>query len=176
MKDIKLLREFISRILREAVLDEREMNEILKGYLEAALWTEEEQLMDDGSDNDEEEYDDEEESDLDRLVRSNNVMNQKLISSFTIEDLDADSKIQAYVDIKNFMEMAGEAAVSEAMEDQGAFRLGMDIWLSRNGHGSGFFDHSYENEKVLMDAARGLGGVDMYISDDGHIVFSNAHK
>jgi hypothetical protein len=24
----------------------------------------------------------------------------------------------------------------------------MDIWFTRNGHGSGFFDHNYENEKI----------------------------
>ena len=48
----------------------------------------------------------------------------------------------------------------------------MDIWFTRNGHGSGFFDHSYENEKILMDAGHKLKGVDLYVGDDNKIYFS----
>jgi hypothetical protein len=49
----------------------------------------------------------------------------------------------------------------------------MDIWLTRNGHGSGFFDHSYDddNEKKLMDAARSLKEKYLYIGDDNKLHF-----
>lgn len=49
-------------------------------------------------------------------------------------------------------------------------RAGMDFWLSRNGHGSGFFDHG--NEPIwqkLQDAAKVYGSVDSYLGYDGKV-------
>ena len=50
-------------------------------------------------------------------------------------------------------------------------QLGHDLWLSRNGHGAGFFDRGYDEdvEKKLEDAARLLKGTDLYVGDDGKI-------
>jgi hypothetical protein len=160
-------------------LSQEDLNEILKGYLEAALWTEEERLREDyeseyGYDEDEYNEDDDEESELDKLIRIQTQFNSKAFESFVIEDLEGDSKVQAYLDIKKFIQLAGKDAVEEAINNQGLFRLGMDIWLTRNGHGSGFFDHSYDYEKELMDAGHSLKSVDLYITDDLTLAFSNA--
>jgi hypothetical protein len=49
-------------------------------------------------------------------------------------------------------------------------RFGHDFWLSRNGHGAGFFDRG--NEPVwdaLQAAAKVWGTVDLYVGDDGLI-------
>ncbi len=86
-----------------------------------------------------------------------------------------DSKIQAYIDIKSFIKLAGADAVAEAIQENGADHLGHDIWLTRNGHGAGFFDRSYQFEDALVAAARAIKSVDLYISDSGQLVFSNAH-
>lgn len=94
---------------------------------------------------------------------------------FTIDDLSEDSQIQAYIDIKEFIKNAGEDAVSEAVEEHGLSHLGMDIWLTRNSHGAGFFDHSYEHEDELMKAAHDLKGVELYVGDDNELHFSNSH-
>jgi hypothetical protein len=52
-------------------------------------------------------------------------------------------------------------------------RAGHDFWLSRCGHGSGFFDGDYNgNERLLQDAARIYGNVDIYIGDDGKLYVS----
>jgi hypothetical protein len=50
-------------------------------------------------------------------------------------------------------------------------RAGHDFWLSRNGHGAGFFDGPYPDAigRKLQDAARVWGSVDLYIGDDGRI-------
>lgn len=48
--------------------------------------------------------------------------------------------------------------------------VGHDFWLSRNGHGAGFFDRG--NEDVwdeLQDAAKKFKEVDLYLGDDGKI-------
>lgn len=180
MKEKEIIRKFIRKVINEQIegignmsLSQEILNEILKGYLEAALWTEEDNLKDSSyvEDND----DDDEMSEVDRIIGLQSKLNQKPFQSFIVDDLDDDSKIQAYIDIKKFIQLAGEDAVNEAINEQGNFRLGMDIWLTRNGHGSGFFDHSYDFEDELMNAARQLNSVDLYLTDDNRIVFSNSH-
>jgi len=48
---------------------------------------------------------------------------------------------------------------------------GHDFWLSRNGHGAGFFDRGYVDGvgKKLQEAARIYGTVELYVGDDGKI-------
>ena len=116
------------------------IDEILEGYLEAALWTEEENLT-------------EENEDLDV-----NIFN---IASGSVE--------QAKKDIETFIANAGEDAINEAVEKNGLSHLGHDILLTRNRHGAGFFDHCYNNEKKMMDAAQCLGEKYIYCGDDGKI-------
>jgi hypothetical protein len=158
-----------------------EINEVLKGYIEAALWTEEERLKDDYNEiqkstsftNDDE---DDELSEIDKLVKLSNNLNQKTFENFTREDIEPDSLIKAYTDIKEFIKLAGDS-VYEAIYENGLERLGIDIWFTRNGHGSGFFDHSYddEDEKKLIEAGKSLGSVDLYINDNLKLSFSNQH-
>lgn len=49
------------------------------------------------------------------------------------------------------------------------------FWLSRCGHGSGFFDSNYfgsdENREILQNKARKYGNVDFYLGDDGVAYF-----
>lgn len=47
---------------------------------------------------------------------------------------------------------------------------GHDFWLTRNGHGAGFWDRGYGalGEK-LSDAAHAYGTFDLYLGDDGRI-------
>jgi hypothetical protein len=190
MKSIrKIIRKIISESYQSMIdeievakgldLTQEELNEILKGYIEAAFWTEEERLRDDYEESsyDEDEYNEDEgeegESEIDKLIRLKNQFERLPFESFISQGLDEDSKIDSYLDIKKFINLAGKEAVEEAIEDQGLFRLGMDIWLTRNGHGSGFFDHSYDddNEKKLMDAARSLKEKYLYIGDDNKLHF-----
>ncbi len=50
-------------------------------------------------------------------------------------------------------------------------RAGHDFWLTRNGHGAGFWDGDWPEPeaKRLTDAARAAGNVDLYVGDDGLI-------
>jgi len=159
----------------ENSLSQDDLTEILEGYLEAALWTEEDNLKSQMGDDSNMYNDDEEgESDIDKLIRLTSEFQRKPIMNFIVDNIDPDSKIQAYMDIKTFITFAGRDAIVEAIEENGLGKLGHDIWLTRNGHGAGFFDHSYEFEKNLMDAAHKLKSVDLYITDDYKLVFSNA--
>jgi hypothetical protein len=160
-------------------MDVNVVNNILKGYIEAVLWTEEERLNDEfqeynnivfGDDND---YNDE----LEKLIHLTNNLNKKTFSDFTKEDIEVNSLIKAYTDIKKFIEIAGEETIESAIfdDDVDAERIGHDIWLTRNKHGAGFFDghYSYDNEQKLMLASDKIKEVDVYINDNYKLSFSN---
>jgi len=170
----KLIREAINSLDKFHISTE-EVRAILIGYLAAALWTEEENLNQSYKENNsrEDKYDDEDdyEDDIERAIKSKT--SKKEFTGFGTNNIAPDSKIQAYVDIKKFILNAGVSAVSEALDDNGSSRFGMDIWLTRNGHGSGFFDHGYEFEQDLNNAAKSIGEVYLYLGDDGHLHFSN---
>jgi hypothetical protein len=157
-------------------LDESEIKKIMNGYIEAALWTEEEQLKDDMENQsiyDDDDDEDEDETEIDRIIKMQSDLKSKGIDSFGKDHITPDSLIQAYLDIKEFIKKAGKVAISEAINENGLERLGHDIWLTRNRHGAGFFDHTYENENELMSAAHNLKEVYIYVDDEGMLRFSN---
>lgn len=155
------------------------INQILKGYIEAALWTEEERLKEEIP-NDELIYGDDDESDeLEKIIRLSSNLNKKKFNEFTRDDIEDNSLIKAYTDIKEFISNVGEENILVAINDDkvDANRIGMDLWLSRNGHGSGFFDghYDYDREKIFMYGSKKMGTVDFYINDEMKLSFSNEH-
>ena len=50
-------------------------------------------------------------------------------------------------------------------------RAGHDFWLTRNGHGAGYWDGDWPEPAAtrLTDAAQACGEVDLYTGDDGTI-------
>lgn len=50
-------------------------------------------------------------------------------------------------------------------------QAGHDLWLTRNRHGAGFWDGDWTEAvgKRLTDASHAMGGIDLYIGDDGMI-------
>lgn len=57
-------------------------------------------------------------------------------------------------------------------------RAGHDLWLTRNGHGAGYWDrwsNGGKEEKLgrkLTDYAHSYGSYDLYVSDDGKLYIS----
>lgn len=49
---------------------------------------------------------------------------------------------------------------------------GHDFWLTRNGHGAGFWDRDEISDALgeqLTVAAKGFGEIDLYVGDDGEV-------
>lgn len=111
---------------------------VLQGYLTTALWTEEEQLEDE--------------------IEAHG-------TDYAIHNIDNAVKKQALKDIKTFLKKAQKEAPEE-LEDYSPSEIGHNIWLSRNGHGAGFFD---DNNDKLQDIAEKLKGKYLYVGDDGAI-------
>jgi hypothetical protein len=116
------------------------IKDMIAGYLNAAIWTEEEQIREtDGID---------------------------------IRDLEfsPEAEKRATEDVSGFFEATRELFSQHTRYDL----VGMDLWLSRNGHGAGFFDGEQygENADALQEAACKMGECYLYAGDDGLLHFS----
>ena len=55
------------------------------------------------------------------------------------------------------------------LEDLNAAQAGHDFWLTRNRHGSGFWDRTIPTGDALTLACRAYSSQDLYVGDDGKI-------
>jgi hypothetical protein len=87
----------------------------------------------------------------------------------TYDDTDLDSTLlrQMHEDCADFV-----SANTAALDACGlsAEQAGHDFWLTRNGHGAGFWDRGIgELGEVLTDAAAVYGSHDLFVGEDGLI-------
>jgi hypothetical protein len=154
-------------LLETKITQEEEdyLKEVVRGYIDAALWTEEERLKDEMGYDDEDD-DDEEMSEIDMIIKS---YNKKDFSDFEKEDINIDSLLKTYDEIKKFTRLLNQSTLNEVEP----FELGMDFWLTRNHHGSGFWDKSYseEAEEDLMSAVKNFKEKNLIIGDDMMLYF-----
>lgn len=55
--------------------------------------------------------------------------------------------------------------------DVDAGKAGHDLFLSRNGHGAGFFDREFKYADVLQELAGRMHSSELYVGDDGELYF-----
>lgn len=93
------------------------------------------------------------------------------------EDLSDDLKVSMKDDLAEFM-ISNRDLVNEylASEEVGIDRtarltqLGHDFWLTRNGHGAGFWDRGLGAlGQRMTEAAKSAGPVDLYVGADGKV-------
>ena len=93
---------------------------------------------------------------------------EPLDKNYSSDDIDPATIEQMIADCASFQEKFAELLSESGIEDG---RAGHDFWLSRNGHGSGYFDEDTIDEEFqekLQDAAESYGNVDLQV-DDGVI-------
>jgi hypothetical protein len=88
-----------------------------------------------------------------------------LDANYGVEDFAPETLASIVADCKAFQEAHADDIGSELE------RAGHDFWLTRNGHGAGFWDGDWEDDigAKLTEASHGFGSVDLYIGDDGLI-------
>ncbi len=100
--------------------------------------------------------------------QSNEQGGDPLDENYTIEDIDPHSLKEAISDCKRFQE--------ENWDDLGDnhTQAGHDFWLTRNGHGAGFWDGKRPEPAAtrLTKASEKFGNVDIYVGDDGKLYFN----
>lgn len=85
---------------------------------------------------------------------------------FDLEDISEETKSQAQKDCDLFRLKAGSL-----LDDLDETQVAHDFWLTRNGHGSGFWDGDYEKElgEKLTALSKEFSEVSLYVGDDGKI-------
>lgn len=125
-----------------------EVSDFAFGYLIAALWSSNDSRDDSGG--------------------------QPLDDTFDVDDIDADTLRTMLSDCEQFQKdnAADLSAYCEQRQPRGDYSAeecaGHDFWLSRNGHGAGFFDRSDVSEDVrerLQEAAH-VGEFNLYVDKD----------
>ena len=119
-------------------------------YLEAALWS--------------------------SMDNSNEQGGEPLDKNYTIADLAPEALALAVKDCARFQEDNAETlATAECSRGSGEYstlaQAGHDFWLTRNGHGCGFWDGDWsEPEGEALDAAsKAFGETSLDVGDDGQL-------
>ena len=119
------------------------LEEMLSAYIEAALWSS---------------------ADMDGY-------GEYLDANYGREDLAPEIAKRMRADCAAFME-AHAADIEAGHFGVGAWsQAGHDFWLTRCGHGCGFWDGDWPEPQAsrLTEACEALGNVDLYVGDDGLI-------
>ena len=90
---------------------------------------------------------------------------EPLDANYGIDDISPETLASILDDCKAFQQDHAEDIDSELE------RAGHDFWLTRNGHGAGFFDGDWGDDigHRLTEASELYGSVDLYVGDDGLI-------
>lgn len=117
------------------------VDKFFAAYLECALWS----SMDDSDDSG----------------------GEPLDSNYSPDDIPEDVRERLRAECIDFI-----AANCETLDKTGAdsAQHGHDFWLTRNGHGAGFWDRGYGGVgRELTEAAHVYGSVDLYVADGGQV-------
>ena len=90
---------------------------------------------------------------------------EPLDAAYDADDIDADSLASMRDDVDAFAE-----ANADDLESISADQAGHDFWLTRNGHGAGFWDRGLgELGDRLTKACRPYGESYLSVRDDGKV-------
>ncbi len=122
------------------------MDDFTRAYFEAALWSSTDNADDSGG--------------------------EPLDKNYSIDDIDKATLDKMIADCTDFQERFGELIDGGGM---GYEHAGHDFWLTRNGHGAGFWDGDWEEPygDQLTDASKEYGEFDLYLGDpdeDGEVM------
>lgn len=100
-----------------------------------------------------------------------------LDSEYGPDDIDENVSANMRADCESFVVGAwhwlvndGENAPVSTRSMMQAEQVGHDFWLTRNGHGAGFWDRGTGAVgDALTKLAKPYGGCDLYVGDDGRV-------
>ena len=107
------------------------------------------------------------------LWSSNDDAGEPLDDANSLDDIASDTLAKMRADCKAFQDAHGDLFVlancKSASTGSASEQAGHDFWLTRCGHGAGFWDGDWAEPaaSVLDKAARAFGNVDLYVGDDG---------
>lgn len=125
-------------------LCESDLGEVVAAYIECALWSSNDDSDESGG--------------------------EPLDASHDESDVADEAWISAVRDCADFLDSAADDLDSEEGEEITNEQVGHDFWLTRNGHGAGFWDRGLgERGDRLSKACKPYGGCDLHVGDDGKV-------
>lgn len=92
---------------------------------------------------------------------------EPLDAVYTLDDIAPETLESMRSDCAEFIEANAQALDESGLRDE---QIGHDFWLTRNGHGAGFWDRGLgEIGEALTKASKPYGDVYLYVGDDGYI-------
>ncbi len=118
------------------------LDSFTRQYMETALWSSTDESRDDGGD--------------------------PLDKNYSIDDIAPETRAKMIADCADFQERFGDVIVAGGADFE---RAGHDFWLTRNGHGAGFWDGDWPEPQAteLTNASKEYGEFYLYVGDDGEI-------
>lgn len=118
------------------------LSDFVRAYLECALWSSS-QCDEDGN------------------------MTGSFDNDYSVDDFTPEALKEAISDCEGFQESNAEDLARAGDDEQN----GHDFWLTRNGHGAGFWDRGYEAgvAKRLTDASHAYGSCDLMAFGHGKV-------
>lgn len=101
--------------------------------------------------------------------------NEPFDENYGPEDIALESREEMAKECADFQEANRELLEKAYNEKRGydEAQAGHDFWLTRNGHGAGFWDRGLgEIGAALTKASESYGSVDLYLGDDGKVYCS----
>jgi len=93
-----------------------------------------------------------------------------LEDNFGPDDLAPEALAEVKKDCENFLGYCADLGIS--LDEWSAEEAGHDFFLTRNGHGTGFWDRGRDAGELLSKAAKTFGSQDFYVGDDGKVYVS----
>lgn len=96
---------------------------------------------------------------------------EPLDKNYDIDDIDDETLRRMEADTDKFQIQFGEVLVEAyEVDETDEADAGHNFWLTRNGHGAGFWDGDYpDTGDELTDAATSYGEFNLYVGDDDKI-------
>lgn len=92
---------------------------------------------------------------------------EPLDSNYDIQDIAPETFAKMREDVAEFVKVNERALAASGQSEE---QIGHDFWLTRNGHGAGFWDRGLGAiGDQLTEACKTYAGVDLYVGDDGLI-------
>ena len=85
---------------------------------------------------------------------------------YDVDDFSEEAIGQAECDLVSFFGLARDLIVDDVKTT-----VAHDFWLTRNGHGAGFWDGDYEHGDELTEICKQFKELSPYAGDDGKIYF-----
>ncbi|CAB4240934.1 hypothetical protein UFOVP56_36 [uncultured Caudovirales phage] len=90
-----------------------------------------------------------------------------LDENYDLSDIDPDTLAAMRADCAAFVALADPLLIEKGLNSA---KIGHDFWLTRNGHGVGFWDRGLgEVGDKLTEIGERFKGVDLYVGDDGRL-------